>query len=421
MAAVIGHHPRPGATRTQLELIAGGEQGAKLRSQVAAWHPGSTRDELEEAFQEACARAERGCRGESEGEVYTWLRTTTHRELGRMHDRARHESLVAVPDRALDDPRESALAPEQQLIEREERTELEQVTRSVIARLSDHQRDIAVLHSEGLRRPQIAARLGLSDRSVKKALERIMAVGRDELVRLAGHGCEPGEELIARFSFGLADPIEARRAQLHLAGCPQCGQLHKRLDLWRENVAALLPLPPAAQQHGAVEHGLHAGGDVLASVWRHITDLTGQVKQQLSATCFRVADPMPFAGVRPGAAAAAVAGCLAIGGGATYCAQQGLDPFAGLAGIGSSEPRKSHRTPTKPVRPAAPAVVVPPAQSAKRSPVQPAATKAQPAPAPQDEFEPGSAGSASAAPKPLTSPTEPAAASSAGGGEFGGP
>jgi len=56
----------------------------------------------------------------------------------------------------------------------------------VIARLSDHQRDIAVLHSDGLRRLQIAARLGLSDRSVKKALERIMAVGRDELVRLAG-------------------------------------------------------------------------------------------------------------------------------------------------------------------------------------------------------------------------------------------
>ena len=71
MAAVIGHHPRPGASRTQLELIAGGEQGAKLRSQVAAWHSGSTRDELDEAFQEACARSKRGCRGESNGEVYT--------------------------------------------------------------------------------------------------------------------------------------------------------------------------------------------------------------------------------------------------------------------------------------------------------------------------------------------------------------
>ncbi len=41
-----------------------------------------------------------------------------------MHDRARHEALVAIPDRALDDPRASAFSPEQQLIEREERTGL---------------------------------------------------------------------------------------------------------------------------------------------------------------------------------------------------------------------------------------------------------------------------------------------------------
>ena len=43
----------------------------------------------------------------------------------------------------------------------------------------------------------------------------------------------------------------------------------------------------------------------------------------------RVADPTPLAGLRPGAAAAAIAGCLAIGGGATYCAEQGVNPIRG--------------------------------------------------------------------------------------------
>jgi RNA polymerase sigma factor (sigma-70 family) len=418
MAVVIGHPQRSGAKRTQLERIARGEQGAKLRSQVAAWHPGTTRDELDEAFQEACARAEHSCRGESEGEVFTWLRTTTHREVIRMHDRARHEGLVAVPDRALDDPGESAL-PEDQLIEREDREEIEEVTRSVIARLSDHQRDIAALHSDGMGRPQIAARLGLSDRSVKRGLERIMAVGRDELVRLAGHGCEPGEDLVARYSFGLADPMEARRAQLHLAGCARCGQLHKRLDLWRENVAAILPVPPAAQQHGAIEHWLNAAADAVMGVKRHVVDAVGQLKQQLSATFVRASDPTPLAGIRPGATAAAIAGCLAIGGGATYCAQQGLDPLAGLAGIGASE---QHAPRAHAPRRVAAAPVAAPAHATKRSPTVTSKPKnTAPPPAPQDEFEPGTAGSPSVATKSSKRSTKPAAASSAGGGEFGGP
>jgi hypothetical protein len=59
-----------------IERIVSGERGAMLRSQVVAWHPGVTRDEVDEAFQEACLLAGRSCRGQTEGEVYTWLRTT---------------------------------------------------------------------------------------------------------------------------------------------------------------------------------------------------------------------------------------------------------------------------------------------------------------------------------------------------------
>jgi Phage integrase family len=84
--------PSREVTRALIVQIAGGEQGAKLRSQVTRWHPGATCDQVEDAFQEACARAERACRGQSEGEVVTWLRTTTHHELGHIRKRARRRS-----------------------------------------------------------------------------------------------------------------------------------------------------------------------------------------------------------------------------------------------------------------------------------------------------------------------------------------
>ena len=87
--------------------------------------------------------------------------------------------------------------------------------------------------------------LGMTQRSVKRALERIMALGRAELVRLAGHGCGSGERLVSRLAFGLASEREIRAAQLHLATCPRCGALYERLDLWREKVAASLPIPAA--------------------------------------------------------------------------------------------------------------------------------------------------------------------------------
>src|SRR5829696_4381518 len=52
---------RPGreTTRAHLESIAGGSAALKLRRQVLGWNPGATDDQVEEAFQEACARAQR--------------------------------------------------------------------------------------------------------------------------------------------------------------------------------------------------------------------------------------------------------------------------------------------------------------------------------------------------------------------------
>ena len=76
MGVLVGHRPGPETTRALLEAIAGGEGGRRLRAQVGRWNTDATPEQIEDAFQEACARAEHACVGQVEGEVYNWLRTT---------------------------------------------------------------------------------------------------------------------------------------------------------------------------------------------------------------------------------------------------------------------------------------------------------------------------------------------------------
>jgi hypothetical protein len=286
----------------------------------------------------------------------------------------------------------------------------------------------------------------MTPRSVKRAIERIMSEGRDELVRLAGRGCESGEPLVARMAFGLASPRERRHAQRHLAECPTCGALYERLDFWREKVAALLPVPVAEQAHpGVVERAIHGAADAVASFRHRASDGTSTAREQLSdgvahakqhaaTTYYRVVDPTPLAGVRPGAAAAALASCLAIGG-ATYCADQGINPARPLAGLVMPDRREKPRearkasatptpSPTPTVTPApTPSITPQPTATPEPSPAPVATQPPQPTPDPQpaDEYEPVSPAPAVAATETSSPRAEPAPAPAGGPGEFDGP
>jgi RNA polymerase sigma factor (sigma-70 family) len=431
-------------TRALLARIAAGNLAAKLRAQVAGWHPSATREQVEDAFQQACLLAEEGCRGQAEGEVFTWLRTTTHRELGHMLRRARFElpagdafgTLEAIPD--------TAGGPVEQLIEREDQEELARVARAVVVQLSERQRHIAALHARKRRRPEIAQHLGMTPRTVKRQLERIMAVGRAELVRLGGHGCDDGEPVVTRFAFGLASPREVRLAQVHLATCPKCSALYDRLEVWREKVAAVLPIPAVEHaEPGFVERTLHQGADGLASVRQHATDgasatrehaadLTGQLKQHAAGVYYRAVDPTPLAGVRPGAAGAAIVGCLAIGGGATYCLEQGVDPINGLQAIVAPEPDTKRADTAR--ESGAREEIPPPTQAAPQPEPDSQAEQIQPQPVaqeqpeatpppPEQEFEPlsSSGGTGSSSQSSSSQRSSPAPAPSSGAGEFDGP
>jgi RNA polymerase sigma factor (sigma-70 family) len=455
--AIDGSGSEREVTRRLIEGIVGGVHGARLRAQVAAWNPGASREEVAEAFQEACGVAMRSCRGQSEGEVYVWLRTTTHRELGHMRRRGWKRAARERPTDASNSHFESlspiAPGPEDALLEQERVAELDELAGAVLAALSERQRQIVALHTRGCRRPEIARRLGVTPRSVKRALEQIMALSRAELVRLAGRGCGSGERLVSRLAFGLASEREIRAAQLHLATCPRCGALYERLDLWREKVAALLPMPALAQaQPPLLERIVHAAADRIPGFEHHrhgagsgplreqLLDAAGRVRQHATTAYARVTDPTPLAGVRPGAVAAAVAGCLAVGGGATYCVERGVDPIRGLSGAIGAAPREHARsrpararahsaqtaavasatpTPTASTPTPTPAPTTVAAPPPQRTAV---AATPTPSPAPQDEYEPASLSSAGSSTQPASSRRrEPAKAPASGPGEFDGP
>ena len=450
MATDVGVPPGPERTRALLVEIAGGRRGVQLRGQVAAAKRGATREQIEEAFQEACLKAGRSCRGQTMGEVYKWLLKTTDSIVDDMRDRLKREVLVdhCASEFQTVDP--TLAPPDEVLIRREERAELDELTLAILDRLDERRRKVAVLHSHGLARNDIARHLGITARIVKRDVEAILAAGREQLTRVVGAGCPDGHQLVSRYAFGLAGGRDARRAQFHLATCARCGAMFERLDLWRERVAALVPMPPAVEGHAHLaERVVHAGSELVAprpeqprpvGVREHIAHATSHVREQATVAYYRTVDPTPLVGVRPGAVATVVAGCLAIGGSATYCVQQGTDPIAAFTGLATTAHRehrpKPHAKRARAAQTATPpattqTVAAPPAAptTAQTPPPQTTATTttttttSTPPPAPQDQFEPTSPGttSQSSAHTSASESRQPASAPAGGPGEFDGP
>lgn len=446
MAVDVTLSPGSERTRALLEEIAGGRRAALLRAQVVARHRDATPEQVEEAFQEACLRAARGCRGQTMAEVYRWLLTTMNSIVRDMRERLKREVLVDHSATEFQTPDPSLAPPDEVLIKREERAELSHLTLSILERLGDRERKVAVLHSHGFARKEIARHLGTTPRVVKRDIEGILAIGRAQLTKVTGSGCPDGDSVVVRYAFRLASEREARRAQLHLATCARCGSMFERLDLWRARVAALLPLPPAADQRiHFSERIAHVGSDALVArngharptgLRQHAGQAIAQLRDQAASAYYRTVDPTPLAGVRPGAVAAAVAGCLAVGSGATYCVQQSADPIAVFTGLTRS-PHHAHRSRPHAQRAHAAQVATPPATTpivtaspppsqtqtvATPQPETATRTSSDPPPAPEDQFEPTSTSASKAHAATSTSQQQqPAPATTDGPGEFDGP
>jgi hypothetical protein len=274
--------------------------------------------------------------------------------------------------------------------------------------------------SEDVEERGVERLLGISPRAYRRELERAfhqLARGYEPVRQ--GRWCESRRSLVLAYLAGVAGPHRAAEARLHLSSCPACAQMAAQLRETTEQIAALLPMPDAATHHGP----LARAAEVLAGLRHHAGELAAGAKQHAAAATARV-DPgasQYAAARRPGTVATVVAGCIALGGGATYCAVHGLRGLPSEP-IGHRAAAKTHRqagprpptrdegarTPPiaeplrKPVtKPSPPAVKLesPPAVTPDVAPPQ-----SSPAPAPP----PGPVRAPSAPPPPAPPPPSPA-------------
>jgi hypothetical protein len=311
-------------------------------------------------------------------------------------------------------------------------------------------------------------------------VNRCITEGRARFLKVyaeieAGEECDRFAPTLAALVGGTASADALLELRPHIRNCAACRATVRELHATRlGRLAALWPVPalvaPLRWVAGRVGDGAQvAGEDLLSGPGRDLSPIDGvtdlydviapleveparprlielalqragdgvaSVKQHATGAYYRTVDPTPLAGVRPGAAAAAVAGCLALGGGTTYCVTQGVDPIGGFAHVVApareheqAEPRKKRReqgrVSASPVStPAATPVDVPTAEPPKPSP-QPTPRPTPvptPPPKPEEEYEPvAPATAASVAPAPSAPARTPAPAPASGPGEFDGP
>jgi hypothetical protein len=272
-----------------------------------------------------------------------------------------------------------------------------------------------------------------------------MDAARSAVARLAGGGCRHGEPLVLRSVCGLATSVEDAHAREHLARCGRCQVFSEQLIAWREKAGAMLPIPAAeGASPGLIERALHKSAEGVSSIKQHIVDGGAQAKQQVAASSYRAVDPTPLAVARPGTVATAVATCiLAIGGGATYCVQQGVDPLGAARGLIASSPESEPEPPAPTPEPEStgptytPVEASPPASEEAPASESPSPVQEEPKPEPpppEDSFEPVSPAYTSgegeseatesyepSEPAPVESTARPAPVPASAPPEFGGP
>jgi RNA polymerase sigma factor (sigma-70 family) len=426
--------PSSSSTEAWLRSVLAGERGEALRAQLASQHPEQTGEEIEDAVQAACGLFLDGAVEITDaGMSYEWVRTVAHRSLIREWDRRRRERAVDPSGPRLQAVPADDGDPVDRVLESEAEADLAELVREVADGLSERRRLVLALYGAGHSRPEIARRLGRSQRVVKRDLFAIMEATRAAVARLAGGGCERGEALVVRWACGLASPAESSQARLHLSRCRRCEDFHQQLNLWREKAGAMLPVPAGGEVGaGVVDRAVHKTLDGVGALKQNLADGTVHLKQHAGAAYYRATDPTPLAGVRPGAAVAVVVGCVTIGTG-TYCVDQGVNPLEGV-GIfppaAEEEPPRANDQTDKagtPVR--EPTVEAAPETVAK--PVEPPASAAEPAPDPEPEPEPSSPAPVPASgadslsglsgdPTPEPAPAPPPAPTTGGGSSGGG-
>jgi RNA polymerase sigma factor (sigma-70 family) len=215
-------------------------------------------------------------------------------------------------------------------------------------------------------------------------------------------------------------------------------------------LAAYISVAVEGRTGNLLERAAQRSADMLAALKEQIPGGGGGSWKDHATTALTSragVDPTPLAAARPGTVAAFVASCvLTVGGAATYCVQNNVNPVGAASGLIASSGGETEEatTPTESAPPSAP-VYTPaePSPEAEEAPAaepqqdQPPTEKApepapQAAPAPEDSFEPTAQASAptegesesvesSEAPAPVESSSRPAPVAASSPPQFGGP
>ena len=421
-----------------LRPYVGGVGGRDLRAQLAVRNPRCSPEEIEDAVQAACRCFFEEAEGISEpNQVHVWLRTAAHRILCREGRRQRREVATdPVGAGGLEAIAVEDSGPAEELMALEDDADLETLVRVVFASLPERRRKVFALYATGRSRAQIAERLGLPERIVQYDIGRVVDRARAVLARLAGGGCQSGEPLVLRLLCGLSTPEESAQAREHLSRCARCEGFCERLSAWREKAGAMLPASIAeGASPGVIERAINRSAEGLSSLKQQIINGGVQAKQQMAAGYYRAVDPTPFATARPGAAVAVLASCLAVGGGAAYCVEQGVDPVGAAKGLIATASEGEEPAGAPPSEPTPPAPVYTPAElpggespaPETRPPAAEEPPEPEPTPPREDSFEPvtpayqSSNGEAETLEAPEAAPPEPAPVRPGAGPQFGGP
>jgi RNA polymerase sigma factor (sigma-70 family) len=205
------------------------------------------RSEVEDAVDHAIAEAAHALRATREAAIYDYLRTAAQRALGRRKERAGRVSAPVAADVNFDCIVGDALSPEDALLAKEHR----QIVLDLVSALDD--RTLAVMrlkHVEGLERKEVAEVLGISEKAVKKAIEKGLRLCRENFeAAIGGQLCESRSHALRTFAAGTAGIRERRQAEQHLAHCRSCRDLHRAVTVTQRAAAALVPAPGLMQLH----------------------------------------------------------------------------------------------------------------------------------------------------------------------------
>ncbi len=357
-------HARPAAVEARVSRLLAAHERSLMR---VARHWSFSREDALDAYQRALEIYVRRLDSLDPATEIAWLKVVVKHEA--LAIRRQHSEAVPVEDVELDGRALEAQRPVDELLAARER-----VTRSAEAlrRLKPDEAQALMLKAQGLSYQEIGESLGWTYTKVNRCITE----GRARFLKVyaeieAGVECDRFAPTLAALVGGTATADALVELRPHIRNCATCRATVRDLHATRlGGLGALWPVPAllaplrwVATRFGdrnrasdgeparprLVEWTLQRAGDGVASVKSHAT-----------AAYTRAADPTPLAAVRPGAAAAAVAGCLAVGGGTTLCVTQGVDPIGGLARVVSPARHQNQAKPSKqraPRKRAAPAPV----------------------------------------------------------------